>query len=456
MIEHTRKTANVAILILVFVCLSFAQEATFDAAAAASQVTEFEVNGLKVIVKRRPSAPTVAAGLFVRGGSRNLDAKTAGIEDLTLKSAIEAGKKYPRQAVRRELSRTGSGIGASAGPDYSIVSLGCTRPNFDRVWDIFADVLLEPTFAEEDIERNRRATLSLLSAQEDSPESALQAGVERVIYAGHPYANNVDGTPATLNSFKAADLIAWHKKLMQTSRLLLVFVGDLDHNELKTRIAASFGKLPRGDYKDAPYPPLNFDKPTLDIVARPNIPTNYVEGVFNAPTLTDADYYPMQVAISILQQLVTLEVRVNRQLSYAPEAEMNKLAANTANIGVSSTDANQSVSVMLDQIDRLKRQTLSEEVVSEVAGNFLTTYYLAQETSGAQVGELARYELIGGGWRHSFEFLDRIRKVRSADVQAVSNKYMRNLRFVFVGNPAQINRPIFLQNNIRVGPLAVN
>jgi zinc protease len=433
-------------LFLAFACLSFAQETRFDAAAAAAQVTEFDVNGLKVILKRRPSAPTVAAALFVRGGSRNIDAKTAGIEDLTLKTAIEAGKKYPRQTVRRELSRTGSGIAAGASEDFSIVSLAVTRPNFDHIWDIFTNVLLDPTFADEDIERNRRATLSALGEQEVSPEGALEADIGRVIYAGHPYANDVNGTAATINSFKAADLIAWHKKIMQTSRLLLVFVGDLDANELKTRIAASFGKLPRGDYKEPPYPPLNFDKPTLDIVARPNIPTNYVEGVFNAPSLADPDYYPMQVAISILQQLVTLEVRNNRQLSYAPAAEINKSAANTANISVSSTDANQSVSVMLEQIDRLKKQTLSDEVVSEVAGNFLTTYYLGQETSAGQAGELARYELIGGGWRNTFEFLDRIRKVKPADVQAVSNKYMRNLRFVVVGNPAQINRSIFLPN----------
>ena len=101
---------------------------------------------------------------------------------------------------------------------------------------------------------------------------------------------------------------------------------------------------------------------------------------------------------------------------------------------------------MLEQIDNLKTQRLSDDIVSEVAGNFLTTYYLGQETSAAQAGELARYELIGGGWRRSFEFLDRIRQVKAADVQNVSNKYMRNLRFAVVGNPAQIDRSIFLQN----------
>jgi len=444
-ILSSRSVAATVLLMLAFVGFNSAQTPATDISSAATQVTEFEVNGLKVLVKRRPSSPTIAASLFIRGGARNINEKNAGIEDLMLKTAIEAGKKFPRRAVRREISRTGSGIAASAGPDFSIVSMGATRPNFDRVWNVFTDVMLNPAFAADDIERNRGVSLSALRERNVSPESALDSEIERVVYAGHPYANDVAGTPATINSFKAADLIAYHKKMMETSRLLLVFVGDLDANELKTRIAASFGKLPRGNYKEQPFPPLVFAKPTLDIVSR-NIPTNYVEGVFSAPSMKDDDYYPMQVAVNILFQLVTQEVRNKRQLSYAPAAEINNFAANTANISVSSTDANESVRIMLEQITLLKTQRFNEEIVSDIAGNFLTTYYLGQETSAAQVGELGRYELVGGGWRRSFEFLDRIRKVKSAEVQAVADKYMRNLSFVVVGDPSQINRSIFLPN----------
>lgn len=433
-----------AFFIFAFAALSFTQSSLDRVAAQAAQVTEFDVNGLKVIVKRRPSAPTVAAGLFVRGGARNIDDKNAGIEDLMLRSAIEAGKKFSRQAVRRETSSTGSGISSGASNDYSVVSFVATRPNFNRIWDIFTDVMLDPLFAPEDVERNRQVMLTGLREAEISPEGALDVALSRVLYAGHPYANDVNGTPATIASFKPADLAAYHKKTMQTSRLLLVFVGDLDPEDVKARVTASFGKLPRGEYKEQPMPALTFAKGSLDITARPTLPTNYVEGVFDAPSLANPDYYPMQVAMSILQQLVYSEVRNKRQLSYAPGADMKKLAANSANITVSSVDANQSVKLMLEQIGLLQKNTLREEVVSEVAGNFLTTYYLSQETSAAQVGELGRYELIGGGWRNSFAFLAKVREVKSADLTAVANKYMKNIRFVVVGDPAKIDRTIFV------------
>ena len=61
----------------------------------------------------------------------------------------------------------------------------------------------------------------------------------------------------------------------------------------------------------------------------------------------------------------------------------------------------------------------------------------------AQAGELARYELLGGGWRNSLDFLERLRTVTPADVQRVAQKYMRNLRFVVIGDPKAIDRNIF-------------
>lgn len=445
-----RNTANcfrvlfAAILLSVCAYSGLAQTGKIEnIAAQAAQVTEFDVNGLKVLVKRRASAPTVAAGLFLRGGVRNIDAKTAGIENLMLSVAVEGGKKYPRQELRRELARTGSSISAAANQDYSAVSLASTRQNFDHLWDIFTDLVLNPTFVPEDVTRIKEQVLTGLRESETSPDQALETLQDHVIYAGHPYANDATGTLTTVGSFTPADLAAYHKKMMETSRLLLVVVGDIDPNDLKARVAATLGKLPRGTYKETPLPALDFSKPSLDITSRA-IPTNYIQGVFSAPALTSPDYYPMRVAMTILQELVYQEVRVKRNLSYAPSADMNTFATNTANIYVTAVDANQAVSVMLDQINDLRTDLIQNDRISGMAGQFLTNYYLHQETNAAQAGELARYELLGGGWRNSFEFLNKIREVKPEDVRTVSNKYMKNLRFVVIGNPTAISKAIFV------------
>lgn len=431
-----------ALLVFSFVSFGLAQAGSpFEEQAAL--VKEFDVNGLKVIVKRRPNSPTVFAGLFIRGGARNLTAQNAGIESFMLNAMTEGSKQFPREVLRRELSKTASEVGSESSYDFSALKLASTKQNFDRSWEIFTDIALNPAFAPTDVELTRSKILTALANENDTPDSQLQVLEDKVIYANTSYSNRPSGTAETVAAIKAEDLRAYHQKLMQTSRLLLVIVGDLDAAQLQQRITSSFGKLPRGEYKDAALPTLDFSKPTLDITPR-NLPTNYIQGVFDAPSLANPDYYAMRVATTILRENVYNEVRVKRNLSYAPSADMGQLAANTGNIYVTAVDANQSISLMLNEIEQLKTQLVTEQKIEAVSGGFLTDYYLGQETNGAQVGELARYELIGGGWRNSFEFLNRVNQVTPQDVQRVSQKYMKNLRFVVIGKPEYINRQLFL------------
>lgn len=440
------KLLLLTLIVLSFVSAGFAQAGKPSITDQAALVSEFEVNGLKVLVKRRVNSPTVAAGLFIRGGARNITSTNAGIENLMLEAAREGSKNFPRETLRRELSKTGNtdAINANVTHDYSYFSLAATRQNFDRSWEIFTDIILNPSFTAENIAAARERIATGLREQETDNDNFLQILQGRIIYANHPYANDVSGTLENISRFSAKDLSNYHKKVMQTSQLLLVVVGDIDAKDLEKRIASTLGKLPKGNYKEQSYPAIDFSKPTLDVTQR-TLPTNYVRGVFNAPSLNNPDYYAMRMAMTILQSLVFNEVRTKRQLSYAPNAELGTLSANTANIYVTAVDANTAVRVMLDQINLIKSRTLNPEIIPAISESYLTNYYLAQETNAAQAGELAKYELIGGGWRNSFEFLNRVRQVTTDDVRTVANKYMKNIRFIVVGNPSAVDKEIFLQ-----------
>jgi predicted Zn-dependent peptidase len=422
------------------VTFSFSQTASPE-----SQISEFDVNGMKVLIKRRAGTPTVAAGLFFRGGVRNMTAENAGIEGFMLSAATESSKNFPLQTLRKETSKIGTAIGSSSTYDYSVLSMASTKPNFEKSWQMFVDVAINPTFAPDVVERTREGILTGLRTQSDSPEGSLEQSVEKVVYAGHPYAVGPEGTIEIISKLTPADLAAYHKKLLQTSRMLLVVVGDIEPSTLQKKIAASFAGLPRGDYKYDPLPPIKFAEASVDVTTK-SVQTDYVKGTFLAPSLSDPDYFAMRTAISILQSRVYQEVRVKRNLSYAPDAELYGLAANTAAISVTSVNPNEAVKVMLDEIQKLKQGDVDQDTIGQMAGYFLTTYYLKQETNAAQAAELAQYEMFGGGWRKSLEFLDKIRAVKAADIQAVANKYMKNVRFVVVGNPADINRSIFLKS----------
>jgi predicted Zn-dependent peptidase len=406
-------------------------------------VTEFETsNGLKVLVKRREGSQSVVTGLFLRGGARNVTAENAGVESLMLDVATEASQNFPLEKMRRELARTGTNLSFGINYDYSVLTLGSTRRYFDRSWEVFADSALRPSFTVEDFQRIKNRTLVSLSDDEDTPDSFLQVLQSRAAYAGHPYLNDPRGTVNSVSKLTLEDVRRFHQQLMQTSRMLLVVVGDVDPQDIRRKAEASFGKLPRGEYKSEPVRQLSYAAPTVAVTAR-DIPTNYVSGVFAAPPMTSDDIYPMRVASAILQNRVYVEVRVRRQLSYAPDAFLESRGANTGGIYVSATDANQAVRVMLDEITRLQSQEISPDEIKATAQQFLTRYYLGQETNAAQAGELAQFELIGGGWRNSADVIERLRLVTPADVKRVANTYMRNLQFVVIGDPRQIDKGVF-------------
>jgi zinc protease len=411
-------------------------------ATQAALVSEFDINGLKVIVKRRPGSLTVAAGLFLRGGSRNITAENAGIEALMLDVATEASASFPRERMRSETSRMGTVVSAGVNYDYSTLSLISTRANFDRSWEIFTDVALRPAFTPQDVQLVQSRMVASLRDDVDDPDDYLQRLQEKVAYAGHPYFNRPRGTAETVGKLTAEDLRRYHQQMMQTSRLLLVIVGDLDPVQLRQRITQTFGKLPRGSYQPSPLPQLAFATPSVEVTKR-GLPTNYIQGLFSAPSLTAADIYPMRIASSVLRDRVFEEVRVKRNLSYAPSAFLNSQGANVGGIYVTAVDANRAVRVMLDEIARLQHDPITTDEITGVVSQYLTSYYMGQETNAAQAGELAQYELIGGGWRNSLVTIERLRAVTPEDVQRVSRTYMRNIRFVVIGNPEQIDRNVF-------------
>src|SRR5258705_5889660 len=98
---------------------------------------------------------------------------------------------------------------------------------------------------------------------------------------------------------------------------------------------------------------------------------------------------------------------------------------------------------MLNEIARLQNEPVDAEDIRGVVAQYLTTYYMGQETNSSQAGELAQYELIGGGWRNSIDFFDKLNAVAPADIQRVAQKYMRNIRFVVIGNPKSVDTSIF-------------
>jgi zinc protease len=438
-------TAAVVAINILLTLVAFAQSASGRISAANSSTTDFATaNGLKTIHRRVTGNEVVAVQVYFRGGARNISEKDAGIESLLFEVATEGTKNFSKSEINRELARMGTVIDGDSGYDYSVMEMRCVRQNFDRSWQLLADTILNPVCDDKEVGLIKEQIISALRQQNDSPENSVALLSNNQLYASHPYFNSPIGTVESVRSLTAADVKAHHAKLLQSSRMLVVVVGNVSQDEVKSKVEASFGKLPRGDYKTEA-PPIFAKAATNDfqIVERP-VATNYIRGVFAAPPLESSDYAPFSIAMNILQQLFFQEVRVKRNLTYGADATLLSNGANSGYISVTTQKPNEAIRVMFDQIDFMQRQIIREEGLKAIISGFLTNYYTKLETNDAQASKLAEYELLGGGWRRDQTWIDEVDKVTPEDVNRVSKKYLKNFHFAVMGDKTQFDRELFM------------
>ena len=406
-------------------------------------VQSFDVNGLKVIFKQNTANDILSVNMYFKGGVVNLNEDQAGLEALTLIVAQKATKNYPKDKLNATLERMNTQINSNASLDYSRLSMLCVKQNFDVSWNIFVDMLLNPSFAEEDLNLERDRLISSIKQVNDNPDAYLNKVVTNEFYVDHPYSVPVNGTEETLNSFTTQDLKDFMSGRLQTSQILLVVVGNTTMADLQQKVSAAFGNLPVGSYTKIAMQEVDHAEPSIKIIHR-ELPTNYIQGSYSAPERGTTDGYTMLIANSILRDRVWEEVRTKRSLSYAPSTRYVNNFSNYGAIYVTAVDPDTTIKVMINELERLKNEPISDKELSNKVRQFITFYYMGNETNQAQANALAFYELAGIGYDEVNEFLTNVNKVTPKDIQDVAQKYMKNLQFVLIGNPESLEIASFM------------
>lgn len=405
-------------------------------------VTEFSAAGIRVIFKPVPANDVIAVRLYLRGGSANLAPQRAGIEELAGQLATRGTEKYSRDAFAALAARTGTVIGASARHDYTVIALRAVRDFWNDAWDLFTQAALHPTFPDSEVALARDQLLNGLRQRPDDPDGQLAHLADSVFYAGHVYALDPAGTVASVGALSRSDLVQWHRERLTKENLLLVVVGNLDRSELEARIAAAFSALPsRGG--TARIPGAYRERPADLLVVPRQLPTNYVQGTFVVPNRSDADYAAVRVGLSILSDRLFEEVRTKRNLTYAVGAGMHGDRANAGFLYVTAVEPDTTLRVMRHEVERLTTEPIPSERLAENLSGFVTGYLMGQQGNMDQAATLGAYELGGGGWRRALDFPDRVRAVKAADVQRVARRYLRNMRFVVIGDSTKVDRRLF-------------
>ena len=427
------------ITLLMVIILPF----TSGVSTAGCDVSEFDIDGLKVILKKVDSEVT-AVSLFFKGGVRNIDPSNQGIEPLLFGTAKRGSENYPMDLLHSELARMGTSIFVIPKMDFTIVSLRCLSRYFDESWDIFTDVLLHPALDEKGVELARQELIARVRRQKDLPDSHVRMVAWDLFYRDHPYALKPQGTESSLLSISTADLKEYHKNQVILSRLLLVVVGKVDQSDIEDKVVSSFGKLPRGEYRPKLLPEVKGNRmPGLKVVDR-DIPTNYICGVYSAPGLKEKEYYPMQIAINILSNRLFEEVRTKRGLVYQVYTSLDKVSSNDGILCLTTQEPSAAMEVIFLEVGRLRNELVEAKVLQDTIAISINDYYLSKGSVSTQASMLGRYELNGSGWEDYPRIEDKMKAVTPEDIMEVAREYLENINFGFLGDPGKIDRELFL------------
>jgi zinc protease len=405
-------------------------------------VSEFSAAGIPVIYKPIEANEVIAVRLYLRGGSANLTAETAGIENFMTAAATRGTEKYSRDEFAARSAATGTAIGGNANPDYTVITLQAVSEHWDEAWDLFTQAALHPTFPAEEVGLVRDQIVNQLKGRLDNPDAYLALLANEQFYAGHPYAIDPLGTVEAVEAIGPEDLSRWHEQRLTKGNLLLVVVGNVPRDDVERKIEAAFGDLPVTGSAPNPVPEIRPTDSRVEVTER-ELPTNYIRGQFVSPDPGHPDFPAMQVATDILSDRFFEEVRTKRNLSYAAFAGLSQRRANYGLVYVTAVEPDTTLTVMLHEIDRLKTEPITDERLAENVNVFLTQYWLAQETNMGQAATLGAFEIVGGGWEKAADFVEGVRNVTPADIQRVAETYMKDMQFVVIGNPATIDDALF-------------
>ncbi len=409
--------------------------------AETATTVKFDVGGVPVILRRNPANEVVSANLYLLGGSRLLTPETAGIEALLLAVSERGTAKYPGAIARQRPARLGSTISIEVNDDWSAIGLRAIRSTFEETWRILADRVMAPTVSPAEVAIVREQFVTGSRERRTQPDDAVESLADSLLYRGHPYAMEATGTPESLARLTVEQLRRYRAQQMVTSRMLLVVVGNVERSQVERLVRSTLATLPRGDFTWTPPPAPVTAGRSIAIDSR-MLPTNYVLAYAPGPPATSSDYAALRVATAVLSGRLFTEVRSRRNLSYAVESPFLERAHAVAGLYVTTVDPNQVLGLMHEELDGLKTNLVDPEGLKRLEQQFITEYYLRNETNADQANVLARAQLYQGDFREADRFMEKLRDVTPEDVRRVAQRYLKNFRFAYVGDPRKLDQSL--------------
>lgn len=408
-------------------------------------------NGLRVVIVESNRLPLVSYRLALRTGDAHDPADLPGLMDTLTAMLNEGTESRTSRQIADEVARLGATLTAGANSDYTTVAASALSQYSDQILDLLADVVLRPSFPENELELIRQNSLQNLIAQRAQPSFLANERMARVIFGQHPYAV-ISPTPESIAAMTREQLMGFHRSMFIPNHAVLVIVGDIKRDEVIRRIADLFGDWKEGQAPDAQFiaPPERTAREVHLVDRRGSAQSNIV--IANpAITRTSPDYFPMLVMHTVLGANASSRLFMNlrEEKGYTYGAYTNLDARRnagsfraTAEVRTPVTGA--SLEEFFYELNRIRAEAVSEKELDDAKSYLTGVFPIRLETQEGLIDQLVQIKMFDLPEDYLQTYRHQVSAITREDVQRVAQQYIMpdKVAIVIVGDAAAITDQI--------------
>jgi zinc protease len=400
-------------------------------------------NGMQVITVLHHEQPAVTMRLLVRAGAAQDPEKKGGVAYLAAQLLDQGTPTRTASQIADQIDFIGGALGTGSGADLTFANVVVMKDSFEVGMNLLADVVRNPAFAPEEIERQKEQALSSLKVSSEDPDYLASAVFDRLVYGFHPYGLPGSGTPESLASITRGDLVDFHRRYFIPNNIVLAVVGDVTSQEAFATAEKVFGSWPRGE---VPAPAtMQPPQPTrrVVIIDKPDsVQTEIRVGQLAIPR-KHPDYLAWDLAVKILggegANRLHRVLRSERGLTYGASADtesMKQAGDFVAETNTRTDTTGEALRLVVEEFSRLQRQRVFERELADAQAYLSGSFPLTIETPNeiaTQILNAVFYELP---LDEISTFRERVLSVTPDDIQRVARQYIKpdRLSIVLVGN----------------------
>ena len=397
-----------------------------------SEVTKTVLkNGIRVIIKENHAVPLFAARAVFLGGVRYEDDTTNGISNFLSQMFTRGTSNRTSEEIAVEIESIAGEIDGFSGRNSLGVTVEALSENIEPAMEIFADVILNPVFPEEEIERARREVLSDINKENDN---LLRKNINlflKTLYNEHPYRFNVLGSSENVETFNKKNLDVFYRKVVDPRNMVISVVGDIDTDQVLEIVEREFGSIQKSAFAELKIKsearPKNVREEIL--FEKDKNQTHIILG-FQGPTLYDKNYYAFEVLNTILAGQggrLFLELRDKKSLAYTVTSFLSPGIEHGffgIYIGTAPGKEEEAIEGIKNEITKLLKNGITNDELKRAKNYLVGNFEIGLQQNTSQAAKMAFDEIYGLGWDGYKTYSDKIFAVTKEDVVDVSKKFI--------------------------------